>query len=261
MKFYLFAPAIFLSAAMAGTSASAQTTNQYPFLNPSLPIEDRVDNIISLMTLNEKIAFLSSRPGVPRLGIRGSGQVEGLHGLQNSGTGGAGRRGNVPATTFPQAYGMAETWDPDALHQAASIEGHEARYVVQSPKYGRGGLVMRAPNADLGRDPRWGRTEECYGEDPFFNGTMAVAFHKGLAGRQSPLLANRVAAETFLGQQQRGWPRQFLLGFRRAAFREYYSVPFRMGFEDGGARCFMASYNAWNGIPCTVQSGASKMSR
>jgi beta-glucosidase len=88
----------------------------------------------------------------------------------------------VPATTFPQAYGMAETWDPDLLHQAGAIEGCEARYVFQSPKYGRGGLVVRAPNADLGRDPHWGRTEECYGEDPFFNGTMVVAFIRGLQG-------------------------------------------------------------------------------
>ena len=81
-----------------------------------MPLEDRVDNIVSLMPLAEKVAFLSSRPGVPRLGIRGTSLVEGLHGLQNSGTGGAGRRGNVPATTFPQAIGLAETSDVDALH-------------------------------------------------------------------------------------------------------------------------------------------------
>src|ERR1017187_7663319 len=165
---------------VAQTNAQTAAQVQFPFQNPNLSLEDRVNNVISLMTLREKVAFLSSRPGVPRLGIRGSSQVEGLHGLQNSGTGGAGRRGNVPATTFPQAIGMAETWDPDALHEAAAIEGYEARYVFQSPKYGRGGLVVRAPNADLGRDPRWGRTEECYGEDSFFNGTMAVAFIHGL---------------------------------------------------------------------------------
>jgi len=253
MKSCLFAPVIFLAAAMAGTSVSAQGTNQYPFLNPSLPIEDRVDNIISLMTLNEKIAFLSSRPGVPRLGIRGSGQVEGLHGLQNSGTGGAGRRGNVPATTFPQAYGMAETWDPNALYQAASIEGHEARYVVQSPKYGRGGLVMRAPNADLGRDPRWGRTEECYGEDPFFNGTMATAFIHGLQGDNPRYWQTASLLKHFFANSNEDGRDGSSSDFDEQLFRDYYSVPFRMGFEQGGARCFMASYNAWNGIPCTVQ--------
>src|ERR1039458_10185144 len=92
MKSSLLASVIFMSAAMAVMPVSAQTTNQYPFQNPAMALEDRVDNIISLMTQQEKVAFLSSRPGVPRLGIRGSGQVEGLHGLQNSGTGGAGRR-------------------------------------------------------------------------------------------------------------------------------------------------------------------------
>jgi beta-glucosidase len=243
----------FLSASMAGTPAAAQTTNQYPFQNSSMALEDRVTNILSLMTLREKVAFLSSRPNVPRLGIRGSGQVEGLHGLQNSGTGGAGRRGNVPATTFPQAYGMAETWDPDALHQAGAIEGHEARFVVQSPKYGRGGLVVRAPNADLGRDPRWGRTEECYGEDPFFNGTMAVAFIHGLQGDDPRYLQTASMLKHFFANSNEDGRDGSSSDFDEQLFRDYYSVPFRMGFEQGGAGCFMASYNAWNGIPCTIQ--------
>ena len=253
MKSSLLASVIFMSAAMAVMPVSAQTTNQYPFQNPAMALEDRVDNIISLMTQQEKVAFLSSRPGVPRLGIRGSGQVEGLHGLQNSGTGGAGRRGNVLATTFPQAIGMAETWDPDALHQAGAIEGHEARYVFQSPKYGRGGLVVRAPNADLGRDPRWGRTEECYGEDSFFNGTMAVAFIHGLQGDDPRYWQTASLLKHFFANSNEDGRDGSSSDFDEQLFRDYYSVPFRMGFEQGGARCFMASYNAWNGIPCTIQ--------
>jgi beta-glucosidase len=247
--------ALFICIAVAvfsGGSATAQT-NQFPFQNPGLPQEDRVDNIVSLMTLQEKVAFLSSRPSVPRLGIRGSSQVEGLHGLQNSGTGGAGRRGNVPATTFPQAYGMAETWDPDLLHQAGAIEGCEARYVFQSPKYGRGGLVVRAPNADLGRDPHWGRTEECYGEDPFFNGTMVVAFIRGLQGDDPRYLQTASMLKHFFANSNEDGRDGSSSDFDEQLFRDYYSVPFRMGFVQGGARCFMASYNAWNGIPCTVQ--------
>lgn len=233
-------------------SAIAQT-NQFPFQNPALPLEDRVDNVISLMTLQEKIAFLSSNPRVPRLGIRGSSQVEGLHGLQNSRTGGADRPGNVPATTFPQAIGMAETWDPGTLHQAAAIEGYEARYVFQNPKYSRGGLVVRAPNADLGRDPRWGRTEECYGEDPFFNGTMATAFIHGLQGNDPRYWQTASLLKHFFANSNEDGREGSSSDFDEQLFRDYYSVPFRMGFEQGGARCFMASYNAWNGIPCTIQ--------
>jgi beta-glucosidase len=239
--------------ATAQSAAPPAVQEPYPFQNPNLPIEDRVTNIISLMTLREKIAFLSSRPSVPRLGIRGSSQVEGLHGLQNSGTGGAGRRGNVPATTFPQAIGMAETWDPDALHEAAAIEGYEARYVFQNPKYNRGGLVVRAPNADLGRDPRWGRTEECYGEDPFFNGTMAVAFIHGLQGDDPRYWQTASLLKHFFANSNEDGRDGSSSDFDEQLFRDYYSVPFRMGFEQGGARCFMASYNAWNGIPCTIQ--------
>ena len=100
----------------------AQT--QYPFQNPELPLEERVNNIVSLMTLDEKIAFLSQRPGVPRLGIRAMGHVEGLHGLAQGQPGNWGRRGPVTTTTFPQSIGMGETWDPDIVRQAGAIEGY-----------------------------------------------------------------------------------------------------------------------------------------
>ena len=93
-----------------------------------------------------------------------------------------GHPNTIPTTTFPQGIGLGETWDPDLLRQAAEVESIEARYIFQSPRYHQGGIVIRSPNADLGRDPRWGRTEECYGEDAYFNGTMVVAFVKGLQG-------------------------------------------------------------------------------
>ena len=162
---------------LAGRTAFAQY--QYPFQNPALPVEDRITNLLSLMTLEEKVNCLSTNPSVPRLGVKGTGHVEGLHGLAMGLSGGWGRKTPVPTTIFPQSIGMAETWDPDLLQQAGAIEAFETRYMFQSEKYHKGGLVVRAPNADIGRDPRWGRTEECYGEDAFFNGTMAVAYIKG----------------------------------------------------------------------------------
>jgi hypothetical protein len=130
------------SAVYSQNPASSAGNISYPFRNPDLSIEERVSNIVSLMTLDEKIAFLSQVPGMDRLGIKRMGQVEGLHGLAMGQPGGWGRRDPVTTTTFPQSIGMGETWDPEIVRQAGAIEGYEARYVYQSPKYnGRGGLI------------------------------------------------------------------------------------------------------------------------
>jgi beta-glucosidase len=153
---------------------------------------------------------------------------------------------------FPQAIGMAESWDPEAIRLVGSVESYEARYIYQSDKYKRGGLVIRAPNADLGRDPRWGRTEECYGEDPYFNGTMVVAMARGLEGddphywRTAPLLKH------FLANSNEDKRESSSSDFDDRLLREYYSVPFRMGIVDGHARAYMAAYNAVNRVPCTT---------
>jgi beta-glucosidase len=224
---------------------------KYPFQNPQLPIEERVSNILSLMTMEEKIACLGTHPDVPRLGIRGAGHVEGLHGLAMGGPGGWGRPSIVPTTQFPQAVGLGETWDPELIQQVAAIEGYETRYMFQS-KYKRGGLVVRAPNADLARDPRWGRTEESYGEDPFFNGTMTVAFVKGLQGNDPKYWLTASLMKHFLANSNEDGRGSSSSDFDERLFREYYSVPFRMGIIEGGSRAFMASYNAVNGTPMEV---------
>ncbi|MFZ0033978.1 MAG: glycoside hydrolase family 3 C-terminal domain-containing protein [Sedimentisphaerales bacterium] len=247
-KPYLLSGACLFLAITLRVSAQAQ----YPFQDPNLPIEERVNNVISLMTREEKVAFLSSRPGVPRLGIRWMGHVEGLHGLARGGPSNWGQRDPVTTTIFPQAIGMAETWDTDIIQQAGAVEGYEVRYMFQSEKYHRGGLIVRAPNADLGRDPRWGRTEECYGEDPFFNGTMAAAFIKGLQGDHPKYWLTASLLKHFLANSNEDDRSKTSSDFDERLFREYYSVPFRMGFEEGGARCFMTAYNLYNNIPCTV---------
>ena len=161
---------LWIACALILCIAPLQAQTNYPFQNPNLPLEERVSNIVSLMTLPEKVGFLQQRPrAVARLGIPTVGWVEGLHGVAAGRPGNWGRRSAVRTTTFPQSIGLGETWDPAVLRLAGGVEGYEARYLVQSPKYRTGGLVVRAPNADLARDPRWGRTEECYGEDPFFS--------------------------------------------------------------------------------------------
>lgn len=225
---------------------------KYPFQNPALPVEDRITNLLSLMTLEEKVNCLGTDPTIVRLGVKGAGQIEGLHGLAMGLPGGWGRKTPVPTTTFPQSIGMAETWDPDLLQQAAAIEAFETRYVFQSEKYHKGGLVVRAPNADIGRDPRWGRTEECYGEDAYFNGTLAVAYIKGLQGDDPKYWITSALMKHFLANSNENGRDSSSSDFDERLFREYYSVPFRMGVEEGGSRAYMASYNKVNGIPQAV---------
>src|SRR6478735_1337395 len=108
--------------------------------------------------------------------------AEGLHGLAYGGPSNWGSRNPMQTTIFPQAVGLGETWDVDAVRRVGRIEGSEARFIFQSPRWNRGGLVILAPNADLARDPRWGRTEESYGEDPFLTGSLAAAMVHGLQG-------------------------------------------------------------------------------
>jgi beta-glucosidase len=244
-------PLAWLAFGCACLNARAQT-NAYPFQNPSLPMEARVSNAVSLMTLAEKINFLHFRAGVPRLGIPPLGSAEGLHGEAMGGVANWTPKPPIPTTIFPQAIGLGETWDPEILQQAAAAEGYEARYIAQSEKYKKGGLVIFAPNADLGRDPRWGRTEECYGEDPFFNGTMVVAFVKGLQGDHPRYWQTASLLKHFLANSNEDGRDSSSSDFDEQLFREYYSVPFRKGIMDGGARAFMTAYNSWNGIPMMV---------
>jgi beta-glucosidase len=227
-------------------------SSKYPFQDPDLPVEKRIDDLLSRLTRDEKIACLSTDPSVPRLGVRGTNHVEGLHGLTLGGPGEWGKDRPVPTTTFPQAIGLAETWDPEVLREVASIEALETRYAFQSPRYQRGGLVVRAPNADLGRDPRWGRTEECYGEDAFFNATMAVAFVRGLQGEHPKYWCTAALLKHFLANSNEDGRGSSSSDFDERAFREYYSLPFYRAITEGGARAFMTAYNKYNGIPCVV---------
>ena len=248
----VFSLALRATANEASRFSQAVSTSQFPFRNPDLPTEERINNVLSLLTLDEKIACLGTDPSVPRLGIKGSHHVEGIHGLAQGGPANWRPKRIVPTTIFPQGIGMAETWDVDMLRQAGEIEGFEARYIFQSPRYGQGGIVIRSPNADMGRDPRWGRTEECYGEDPFFNGTMVVAFVKGMQGDDPKYWRAAALMKHFLANSNENDRDQTSSNFDERLFREYYSVPFRMGVIEGGARAFMASYNEMNNVPMTI---------
>jgi beta-glucosidase len=249
VRFFVRA-AVLLCLLIAHTTLTlAQYT--YSFQNPNLPVEERISNLLSLMTVEEKIACLSTKPDIPRLGVSGTGHVEGLHGLAMGGPGGWGRPSVVPTTQFPQAVGLGETWDPALLRRVAAVEATETRYMVHSSRH-QAGLVVRAPNADLARDIRWGRTEESYGEDAFHAGTMVVSFVKGLQGENGRYWQTASLLKHFLANSNEDGRGNSSSNFDERLFREYYSVPFRMGIMDGGARAFMAAYNAYNGIPMTV---------
>ncbi len=226
--------------------------SEYPFTNPSLPENDRLANLLSLMTLDEKIKCLSTDPSVPRLGIRGSDHVEGLHGLSQGGPANWAPKRPLPTTTFPQSYGLGQTWNPELLFKIGRAEGIECRYIWQNEGYRQGGIVVRAPNADLGRDPRWGRTEECYGEDPFLTGTLVVAMVKGLQGDDPKCWLTASLMKHFLANSNENSRDFSSSDFDERLWREYYSVPFRMGVIEGGSRAYMAAYNAWNGVPCHI---------
>lgn len=141
----------------------------YPFQDTRLSEKERIDNLISLMTLDEKINCLSTRLSVPRLGVKGTRTIEGLHGLAYSGPANWAVRGAKasPTTTFPQSIGLAETWDPDLLRKVADWEATEARFLAQNPKFGTAGLIVFAPNADIGRDIRWGEPKNVMVKIPF----------------------------------------------------------------------------------------------
>jgi beta-glucosidase len=252
---------IFLLVAGCAVSSRAQQKYQYPFQNPDQPTEQRITDLLSRMTLDEKVSLLSddalsrgmiSKPDIPRLGVVGTGHVEGLHGLSQGGPGNWQGLGKVqiPTTQFPQPRGLGQTWDPMLLEKIGGVEGFETRYI--DGRYHRGGLIVRAPNADLARDPRWGRSEESYGEDPFETGTLAVAYVKGLQGNDPHYWLSASLMKHLLANSNENGRENGSSNFDERLFREYYSAPFRMSIEEGHAGGFMTAYNAWNGIPMAV---------
>ncbi|NDV94918.1 beta-glucosidase [Dysgonomonas sp. 521] len=250
---------VFFCVLCLNTGLKAQHT--YPFQNTALSDDKRLDNLLSLMTIDEKINALSTNLGVPRLGIRNTGHSEGLHGMALGGPGNWGGFKMVnyqrvpdtyPTTTFPQAYGLGETWDTALIHKVADIEATEIRFYTQNGKYAKGGLVMRAPNADLARDPRWGRTEESFGEDPFLVSEMTAAFIKGLQGDNPRYWKSASLMKHFLANSNEDGRDSTSSNFDNRLFHEYYSYPFRKGVEKGGSQAFMAAYNSWNGTAMTI---------
>lgn len=173
------------------TTSSFIQAASYRFQNTKLPDNKRIELLLQELTLEEKINLLSTNLGVPRLGIPNCGSMEGLHGLALGGPAFNNGKKTVDGkevpddrftTMFPQAYGLGETWDRECIRKVGNQIAEEARYYFNTQKSKRRGLVLYAPNADLARDPRWGRTEESFGEDAYLTSELSVAMTKGIQG-------------------------------------------------------------------------------
>jgi beta-glucosidase len=212
-----------------------------------LPFEKRVDDLVSRMTLEEKISQMqNAAPAIERLGIQQyDWWNEALHGVARAGT----------ATVFPQAIGLAATWNANLMNRVADVVSTEARakynYFQTRKEYGRyKGLTFWSPNINIFRDPRWGRGQETYGEDPFLTTTMGVAFVKGLQGTDPKYLKVNSTVKHF-AVHSGPEPERHSFDARVSPkdLRETYLPAFRATILDGKASGIMCAYNGVNGQP------------
>ena len=252
------------------TTSSFIQAASYRFQNTKLPDNKRIELLLQELTLEEKINLLSTNLGVPRLGIPDCGSMEGLHGLALGGPAFNNGKKTVDGkevpddrftTMFPQAYGLGETWDRECIRKVGNQMAEEARYYFNTQKSKRRGLVLYAPNADLARDPRWGRTEESFGEDAYLTSELSVAMTKGIQGDHPKYWKAASLMKHFLANSNEDGRDSSSSNFDNRLFREYYSYPFYKGIVEGGSRAFMASYNAWNGTPMCINPCLKEIAR
>ena len=230
--------------------SGCQTHEKYPFMSSDLPVDQRVDDLVSRMTLEEKVSQMQNHAvAIPRLDIpEYNWWSECLHGVARNGV----------ATVFPQAIAMAATWDPELIHREADVISTEARAKhhedVRNGKHGiYQGLTFWSPNVNLFRDPRWGRGQETYGEDPFLESRIGVAFVKGLQGDDPKYLKVVATPKHFIVHSG---PEPLRHGFNAVTserdFFESYLPAFRATVMEGGAYSVMGAYSAYKGIPCNA---------
>jgi beta-glucosidase len=232
--------------------ASGAFAQSLPYRNPALPTEQRVNDLVSRMTLEEKVSQMQNHAAaIPRLGVPAyDWWSEGLHGVARSGY----------ATVFPQAIGMAATWDTDMIHREAEIISTEAR-----AKYGDAiaddnhgiyyGLDFWSPNINIFRDPRWGRGQETYGEDPYLTSRLGVAFVESMQGSDPKYL--KVIATPKHYAVHSG-PESLRHGFNVDPtpfdLEDTYLPAFRATITEAHADSIMCAYNAIDGEPACANT-------
>jgi beta-glucosidase len=241
---------------LAGLMSFGQQPDNAPYLDPNLPPESRAADIVSRMTLEEKVLQMqSTAPAIPRLGVPAyNWWNEALHGVAQ------GR-----ATVFPQAIGLAATWDTDLMYRVADIISTEARAkyndaltrpVPSGPEAlmtlpGRtAGLTYWSPNINIFRDPRWGRGQETYGEDPYLTSRMGVAFVTGMQGKD-PHYLKVVSTPKHYAVHSGPEPQRHVFDARVSEYDlvNTYLAAFRATVIEGAANSIMCVYNSVAGVP------------
>ncbi|MBF8185407.1 glycoside hydrolase family 3 C-terminal domain-containing protein [Nonomuraea sp. K274] len=243
-------PAVFMLAGSLLAVPSAQAAD-FPFQNPRLPLERRVSDLLGRLTLPEKLGLLhQSQQAIPRLGIAyHKNGTEALHGVawSNHRDDGWGQK-LASGTVFPQAVGLASTWDPALIKKVGSAVGDETRgYNAVDPVLW--GLQVWAPVVDLLRDPRAGRNEEGYAEDPYLTGAVSTAYGKGLQGDDPFYLKTAPVLKHYLAYNNEADRSLTSSNLTPRLKHEYYEAPFRAAISAGAATGVMASYNLVNGRP------------
>lgn len=229
--------------------SSAPSAYDPPYLNPQLPIAGRVADLIGRMTLDEKLhQLIFNAPAIPRLGIPAyNWWGEALHGIARNGR----------ATVFPQAIGMAATWDPDLIQRVASAISDEgrAKYHATLRRYGETGwyqgLTFWSPNINIFRDPRWGRGQETWGEDPHLTGEMGAAFVRGMQGDDPRYLKTAACAKHYaVHSGPEGKRHEFNAVVSPRDLRTTYLPAFKKLVTEAKVEAVMGAYNRTNGEAC-----------
>jgi beta-glucosidase len=225
------------------------STEKLPYLDLTLPLNERVNDLIGRMSLEEKVGLMNHpAQGISRLGIPAYNYWnEALHGIARSGR----------ATVFPQAIAMAATWDKELIHQVATAISDEGRAKYHAALRRNGytdqyqGLTFWSPNVNIFRDPRWGRGQETWGEDPFFTGEMASAFVRGLQGDHPEYLKTAACAKHFAVHSGPEKDRHTLNAM--VSIRELYDTylpAFKKLVIDSKVEAVMGAYNRTLDEPC-----------
>lgn len=221
------------------------------FRDERAPMHDRIIDLLSKLTIEEKISLLTATsPGIPRLEIpkyyHGN---EALHGVVRPGR----------FTVFPQAIGLASMWNPELHYQIATAISDEARARWNQLEQGRlqkerftDLLTFWSPTVNMARDPRWGRTPETYGEDPYLSGVLGTAFVKGLQGDDPTYLKIVATPKHFAANNEEHNRFTANPQISERQLREYYLPAFEMCVREGRSASIMSAYNAINDVPCTA---------
>lgn len=227
-----------------------KTEYTYLFQNIKALLEDRVKDLVSQLTLEEKINQMCQyQDAVPRLGIKKYKHgTEGAHGIAWLGE----------ATVFPQNIGLACTWNVNLMKEIGSVIGDEARIFYQKdPEHN--GLTIWSPTVDMERDPRWGRTEEAYGEDPCLTGKLTTELIKGMQGEHPFYLKTAATLKHFLGNNNEVNRGECSVSLDPRNLNEYYLKAFERQIKEGKAQSIMTAYNAVNGTLCNMNPDVNEI--